>query len=232
VDDSQSATFNVEFEATPKPVVKWFRYTFPISQSDEILMESDDKSATLCVKKTCLDDSGIFTCLLENLAGATKSSTNLTVLEVENQQVENSQFKNRQDHSQVESQSVTTSEEHQQQSSTQQTTTSQSQSYQSQSHQSQSQQSIISNSRTMHVKKDDKIRIDIQFVDGNKSDLTFTHNDQPLSESNKDGITITFKDDIATLTIDHANENHTGTYECIMKTEGGQARCKVDCQVD
>ena len=62
----------------------------------------------------------------------------------------------------------------------------------------------------MHVKKSDKIRIDIQFKDGSKSDLTFTHNGTPLTDSNQDGIEITFANDIATLTIANAEEKHSG----------------------
>ena len=62
----------------------------------------------------------------------------------------------------------------------------------------------------MHVKKSDKIRIDIQFKDGSKSDLTFTHNGTPLTDSNQDGIEITFANDIATLTIANAESKHSG----------------------
>merc|ERR1739844_700567 len=83
----------------------------------------------------------------------------------------------------------------------------------------------IENQKIMHVKKKDKIRIDIQFKDGSKSDLTFTHDGITLTESNQEGIQITFSNDIATLTIDNAEEKHSGLYQCIMKTEGGEARC-------
>merc|ERR1719273_2888487 len=90
----------------------------------------------------------------------------------------------------------------------------------------------IENQKIMHVKKKDKIRIDIQFKDGSKSDLTFTHDGITLTESNQEGIEITFSNDIATLTIDNAEEKHSGLYQCIMKTEGGEARCSVNCQVE
>ena len=62
----------------------------------------------------------------------------------------------------------------------------------------------------MHVKKNDKIRIDIQFKDGSKSDLAFTHDGTPLNDSNQDGIAITFANDIATLTITNAELKHSG----------------------
>ena len=84
----------------------------------------------------------------------------------------------------------------------------------------------------MHVKKNDRIRIDIQFKDGSKSDLSFTHNGNPLNESNQEGIAITFANDIASLTIANADEKHSGAYQCIMKTEGGEARCSVNCVVE
>ena len=67
----------------------------------------------------------------------------------------------------------------------------------------------------MHVKKSDKIRIDIQFKDGSKSDLTFTHNGTPLTDSNQDGIEITFANDIATLTIANAEPKHSGKISSI-----------------
>ena len=63
------------------PVVKWLRYTFPLKDSVEISIENDANSSTMIIRKTCVDDAGIFTCLIENPAGATKTSTNLTVME-------------------------------------------------------------------------------------------------------------------------------------------------------
>merc|ERR1719420_1200924 len=93
----------------------------------------------------------------------------------------------------------------------------------------QQQQQQSSTSKVMQVKKNDKIRIDIQFKDGSKSDLTFKHNGKELKDEKE--ISIEFKNDIASLTIVNADLKHTGIYECIMKTEGGEARCSVQCQV-
>lgn len=200
VDEGATAKFRVEFEANPRPVVKWLRYTFQLKSSDFIHFEHDDNSASLIIDKVCLDDSGIFTCLLENPAGSTKSSTNLTVVEKENLEAH-------------EESTMTT--------------------YSSQiHHESKSSQMSTSSVKTMHVKTSDRIRIDIQFKDGSKSDLTFTHDDKPLTESNEEGIQITFSNDIATLTIDNANTHHSGMYQCIMKTEGGEARCHVKVLVE
>ena len=69
----------------------------------------------------------------------------------------------------------------------------------------------------MHVKKNDKIRIDIQFKDGSKSDLAFTHDGTPLNDSNQDGIAITFANDIATLTITNAELKHSGNLNYYLK---------------
>lgn len=147
----------------------------------------------MIIENACPDDSGIFTCILENNAGSTKSSTNLTVVEKE--------------------ETTYTSQIHHESRSSQMASTSNS-------------------IKTMHVKTSDKIRIDIQFKDGAKSDLTFTHNDKCLNESNEEGIEITFCNDIATLTIENAGSQHSGMYQCIMKTNGGEARCHVNVLVE
>jgi hypothetical protein len=81
VKENEAAKFRVEFEANPVPVVKWLRYTFPLKDSVEISIENDANSSTMIIRKTCVDDAGIFTCLIENPAGATKTSTNLIVME-------------------------------------------------------------------------------------------------------------------------------------------------------
>ena len=81
VEEDDQAQFRVEFEAHPRPVIKWLRYTFELKSGNDIKIMEQNNSSTLYIKKACLDDTGIFTCLLENPAGSTKSSTNLTVLE-------------------------------------------------------------------------------------------------------------------------------------------------------
>ena len=212
VEENQKAIFKVEFEASPSPVVKWMRYTFQLKSGDDITINDSDNSSTLIINNTCPDDSGIFTCLIENPAGATKSSTNLTIIEKKNVVVETK--------TEQKSSSSTTV----MQSSTM--------SQQSSSSMVEQKKSSSSTARTMHVTKNDKIRIDIQFVDGSKSDLTFTHNGKPLTESNQEGVTISFSNDIATLTIADAEPKHSGLYECIMKTAGGEAKCSVNCVVE
>ena len=115
VKENEAAKFRVEFEANPVPVVKWLRYTFPLKDSVEISIENDANSSTMIIRKTCVDDAGIFTCLIENPAGATKTSTNLTVLET----VQNSNqiSINNQQSSQQSQQSTMIKQENNQQSS-------------------------------------------------------------------------------------------------------------------
>lgn len=211
VKENEPAVFRVEFEANPAPVVKWLRYTFEMKNCEEIMIDNQETCSTMTIKNACTDDGGIFTCLLENPAGATKSSTNLTVLEASN---------------------ATIVEKKESQSMSKVTTSTSKSMSQSVSKSSVIQQSQETVSKTMHVKRNDKIRIDIQFKDGTKSDLTFTHNGQKLEDSNKDGIEITVANDIATLSISNAEPKHSGTYQCIMKTEGGEARCTINCNVE
>ena len=264
VEEDDQAQFRVEFEAHPRPVIKWLRYTFELKSGNDIKIMEQNNSSTLYIKKACLDDTGIFTCLLENPAGSTKSSTNLTVLEKNPQTQEQEE---NQETSMMESMTTYTSssfiEQQQESSSTMSQSTQQVQQKQSSStmiqsksrnnmiesqqrsnknitntntkksmNKSENNKNKIENQKIMHVKKKDKIRIDIQFKDGSKSDLTFTHDGITLTESNQEGIEITFSNDIATLTIDNAEEKHSGLYQCIMKTEGGEARCSVNCQVE
>ena len=115
VKENEAAKFRVEFEANPVPVVKWLRYTFPLKDSVEISIENDANSSTMIIRKTCVDDAGIFTCLIENPAGATKTSTNLTVMET----VQNSNqiSINNQESSQQLQQSTMIKQENNQQSS-------------------------------------------------------------------------------------------------------------------
>ena len=221
VEEDDEAKFWVEFEASPRPVIKWLRYTFQLNTSDDIKILEGDTSSTLIIKKACIDDTGIFTCLLENPAGSNKSSTNLTVLEKNPQ--------DQQESTMMESTTTYTSSSYIEQSSSMKSNEIKKSSEIQKSNEIQKKSN---NQKTMHVKKNDKIRIDIQFKDGSKSDLTFTHNGTPLTDSNQEGIEITFSNDIATLTIDNAESKHSGLYQCIMKTEGGEARCSVNCQVE
>ena len=81
VTEGEPATFSVQFSGSPNPVVKWFRYSFPVHDSKDFMITTSDSSSSLKIAKTCADDSGVFTCLLENIVGASKSSSNLNVME-------------------------------------------------------------------------------------------------------------------------------------------------------
>ena len=179
--EGESAAFRVEFSGCPVPAVKWYRYAFPIHNSKDFQIVTDDNSSTLTIAKTRPDDSGIFTCLLENLGGATKSSTNLNVVEEGQEYVLSASTKT---------------------------------------------------SRTlkeMNVDDGDRIRFDIQFTGGDKTKLEFYHNQEKLVEG--DGVKIDFENDVASLTIEKAKVSNSGLYECIMKTEGGEAKCQITCHV-
>lgn len=179
--EGDSATFKVEFSGCPIPAVKWYRYAFPIHSSKEFQIVSTDTTSTLTIAKTRVDDSGIFTCLLENLGGATKSSTNLNVVEEGQEYVLSASTKT---------------------------------------------------SRTlkeMNVDDGDRIRFDIQFTGGDKSKLEFYHNQEKLVEGS--GVKIDFENDVASLTIEKAKVSNSGLYECIMTTEGGEAKCQITCHV-
>ena len=81
VREGESAKFHVEFIGQPNPAVTWYRYSFPVKDSKDFQITTTDTSSTLVINKTCADDGGIFTCLLENIIGASKSSSNLNVIE-------------------------------------------------------------------------------------------------------------------------------------------------------
>jgi Immunoglobulin I-set domain len=81
VTEGEEAKFEVEFVGDPMPVAKWYRYSFPINSNDDIKIVTENGRSTLTVLKACPDDTGIFSCIVENIAGASKSSTNLNVVE-------------------------------------------------------------------------------------------------------------------------------------------------------
>ena len=181
VTEGEAATFNVEFVGQPNPAVKWYRYSFPVKDSKDFQIATTSTNSSLTITKTCADDGGVFTCLLENIIGAAKSSTNLNVME--------------------------DGQEYVMQASTK----------------------TMRTMKEMNVNEGDNIRFDIGFSGGDKSDLKFSHNGQTILESN--GISITVENEIASLLIEKANPSHSGLYECTMKTEGGEAKCQVQCNI-
>ena len=182
VTEGNEAKFEIEFVGDPMPAVKWYRYSFPIADSADFKIVTEDGRSTLTVLNACPDDTGIFSVILENLAGASKSSTNLNVVEA--------------------------GQEYVLQASTKTTRRLQ----------------------EMTVSAGDNIRFDIQFTAGDKSQLEFFHDGRPLKEE-EEGVKILFDNDLATLLIENAAPKHSGLYECLMKTQGGEARCQVKCQV-
>merc|ERR1712045_221926 len=83
--------------------------------------------------------------------------------------------------------------------------------------------------KEMNINEGDNIRFDIGFSGGDKSNLEFSHNGKKIAEIN--GVSITVENEVASLLIEKANPSHSGLYECIMKTDGGEARCQVQCNI-
>ena len=83
VREHEPATFRVFFSGCPRPEVTWLRYTFPIADSAAFQIHTSDTSSSLTVLDPRPDDSGVFTALLRNDCGSTKSSTNLNVVKAE-----------------------------------------------------------------------------------------------------------------------------------------------------
>ena len=181
VNEGESASFEVEFSGQPNPAVTWYRYSFPVKDSKDFKITTTDTTSTLTITKTCLDDGGVFTCLLENIIGAAKSSSNLNVMEE--------------------------GQEYTMQASTK----------------------TMRTLKEMNINEGDNIRFDIGFTGGNKSNLEFSHNGNKINEMN--GVSIKVENEVASLLIERAVPSHSGLYECIMRTEGGEARCQVQCNI-
>lgn len=181
VKEGEAASFHVDFSGQPNPAVTWYRYSFPVKDSKDFKINTTESGSTLTITKTCADDGGIFTCLLENIIGATKSSSNLNVMEDGQEYIMEASTK-----------SMRTMKE-------------------------------------MNINEGDNIRFDIGFSGGDKSNLEFSHNGQKIAEIN--GVSITVENEVASLLIEKANPSHSGLYECIMKTDGGEARCQVQCNI-
>jgi hypothetical protein len=81
----------------------------------------------------------------------------------------------------------------------------------------------------MTVSCGDSIRFDIGFSGGSRDNLEFRHEGRLLTEGG--GVRIQVEKEVASLIIEAATPEHSGLYECIMRTEGGEARCQVRCSV-
>jgi len=83
--------------------------------------------------------------------------------------------------------------------------------------------------KEMTVSCGDSIRFDIGFSGGSRDNLEFRHEGRLLAEGG--GVRIQVEQEVASLIIEAAGPEHSGLYECIMRTEGGEARCQVRCKV-
>ena len=179
--EGEEAIFSVDFDGNPHPAVTWYRYTFPVKDSKDFKISTTDNGSSLTITQTRADDSGIFTCLLENIIGSSKSSSNLNVIEDGQDYIMKASTK-----------SMRTMKE-------------------------------------MNINEGDNIRFDIGFSGGDKSSLEFIHDGKKINEI--DGVSIKVENEVASLIIERSNPFHSGLYECVMKTDGGEARCQVQCNI-
>lgn len=226
VAQGQPTKFQVEFFGFPPPVVTWYRYTFPVPNTEDFIVTTDSSSSTLEITKPLLDDSGIFTCVLENLAGATKSSANLSVTETA-------------DMMSLASSDVTTAGVASSgavttvRSPTEMASASTSQTTESSQYLASSCVQMVSKLKPMSFKVGDTIRFNFLFGQGDKSQLKFYHNGKSIGDTLGDGrqVETSFEGNLATLTVKGATVADSGLYECIMKSEAGEAKCQVQCSI-
>ena len=63
----------------PKPVVTWYREGVEIKPSRDFNLYQDSTTASLVIKQTYIEDSGVYVCRAVNPHGQTESSATLTV---------------------------------------------------------------------------------------------------------------------------------------------------------
>ncbi len=206
VREGEPVSLRVLFRGTPVPAARWFRDAVPIFDSDAYDVFSDGEGASvLTVKHPKQEDSGVFTCLLENLAGAVKTSANLSVLrEGPEEGGDGDGDGNGGDDDDDDGQYLVSA-------STVTTRT----------------------LKEMSVREGDTIRFDIQFRDGDRSQLRFRKDGMDLPEEDEDArLKVSVEGEVAALTIERARApEDSGTYECIMRTAGGEARVTVKVNV-
>ncbi len=200
--EGQEVHLRVYFRGNPKPTARWFRNAVPIFDSDAYAVTDDgENSSVLVVKDPKQEDSGVFTCLLENISGAVKTSANLSVLApAEDEGGEGAEEEcgggDEEEQYMVSASTVTTR-----------------------------------TLKEMSVAEGDTIRFDIQFKDGDRSQLRFRKDGDELSEEGR-RTKVSVDGEVAALTISDARAGQdSGLYECIMKTDGGEAKVQVKVEV-
>ncbi len=187
------------FRGSPVPSARWFRDGIPIFDSSEAydVFSDGNGSSVLTVKCPSEEDSGVFTCLLENLVGAVKTSANLSVVAGDEDGVGGDDDDGGDDGQYLVSASTVTTR----------------------------------TLKEMTVREGDTIRFDIQFRDGDREQLRFRKDGQDLPVGD-DRFGISVEGEVAALTISRAEApGDSGTYECIMRTAGGEARVQVKVHV-
>lgn len=77
---NDNLSLNVNIEAEPKPEVKWFKDGKHVKEDERIkLIDEDDGSFTLKIQKVQFQDSGNYSCVVDNTSGQKSSYSVVTV---------------------------------------------------------------------------------------------------------------------------------------------------------
>ncbi|XP_018397088.1 PREDICTED: titin [Cyphomyrmex costatus] len=79
--EQEQAKFEVEFDGDPLPTIKWYREDFPIQNSVDLQIYTFSTKSVLIIRQVFMEDSGIFSVIIENRGGKAKCSANLVVEE-------------------------------------------------------------------------------------------------------------------------------------------------------
>jgi titin len=88
--EKEQARFDVECDGDPKPKIRWYRENFEISDSQDFQINTFGFKSTLIIREVFVEDSGVFSAIIENPGGQAKCSANLIVEEKPNQRMSKS----------------------------------------------------------------------------------------------------------------------------------------------
>ena len=77
--EGQPVKFLVEFKGHPKPTVSWFRESIRLENTPDFQITTKDGTSQLFISEVFADDSGKFSCTLENSSGKAETVADLLV---------------------------------------------------------------------------------------------------------------------------------------------------------